>query len=55
MSEGSTTADAELERKKRSELAGTIERRLADIEHRWLERVREELLANADSIAPTDL
>jgi signal transduction histidine kinase len=42
-------------RARRSLLAGTIERRLSDIEGRWLEKVKAELTDDHKSIAPTDL
>jgi signal transduction histidine kinase len=55
MSDTSANASVDLEHTRRSELAATIELRLHDIEHRWLERVRQELLTDGDSIATTDL
>jgi signal transduction histidine kinase len=55
MPDTSTDANGELERQKRSELAATIERRLGDIERRWLKRVQQELSDKANSVPPTDL
>jgi signal transduction histidine kinase len=55
MFETSSDASANLEHRRRSELAAAIERRLLDIETRWLERVQQELLDNASSVTPTDL
>jgi signal transduction histidine kinase len=43
------------DRSRRSSLAGTIERRLGDIEGRWLEKVQHELTDERKSISATDL
>ena len=55
MLEPSRDANANLEHKTRSELAATIERRLVDIETRWLARVQQELLDNPSSVTSTEL
>jgi signal transduction histidine kinase len=53
--EAATAPTAADDRQARVLLAGAIERRLADIESRWLDRVQEELVKSGKGVGPTEL